>query len=72
MMVSELDFKSYVEVQYSGMFNMIMDAGQAMAMMGVDKDTYFKIIGHYDELVKMYPKAYEEGQILGQELRRYN
>ena len=70
MMVSELEFKRYVAVQYSGLYNMIMDAGSAMKMMETDKDTYFKIISNYDELVKKYPKAFEEGQELGRTLCR--
>lgn len=64
----EEKFKRYVEIQFSGMYNMIMDARIVMEMMDVGKDDYFYIQGNYGELIKEYPNAYEEGKRLGKEM----
>lgn len=69
-MVTEMDFQNYVEVQYSGMFNMITQANEVMNFAGLEKDIYTKIIMTYDDLVKRYPKAFENGQLLGKEMRK--
>lgn len=65
-MVSELEFKRYVAVQFSGLYNMITEARWAMDMIEMDMDTYCKIQDNYKELVEKYPEAYEEGKKIGQ------
>ena len=61
-------FKKYVAVQYSGIYNMLMDANNAMGMAELSKEDYWYIIEHYKELKEQYPNAFEEGKKIGEQM----
>lgn len=46
------DFKSYLEVQSSGLYNMFSQ--EAIYDSGLDKETYMSIIKNYSNLVEKY------------------
>ncbi len=52
-MPTEEEFKQYVKVQRGGQYNMFDSRARIAA--GLEKSTYFAIMGHYDELAKLYP-----------------
>lgn len=62
------NFKKYVAVQYSGMYNMLMDANYAMELAGLNKKDYWYIIENYKELKEEYPKEFEDGKKLGEQM----
>lgn len=64
----EEKFKRYVTIQYSGMYNMIVDAHKVMEATSIKLDDYIYIQEHYNELKTNYPKEFEEGKTLGQEM----
>ena len=63
------NFKKYVAVQYSGIYNMLMNANDAMELAGLNKNDYWYVIEHYSELKEEYPEAFEEGKKIGEQMR---
>ena len=57
--ITEDEFISYLEVQRSGVINML-DIANGCELSGLDRETYKSIIDHYDELVDLYPDKYNE------------
>ena len=53
-MITKEKFESYRRVQYSGMYNMVMQARDAMAAAGLTKDEYWDIIKNYNEYYKKF------------------
>lgn len=54
IMPSKVNFLAYNRVQQSGRYNMIMDATQAAADVGLDIDMYFALIQNYTKLQELY------------------
>lgn len=52
MNVTTKEFKSYLEVQTSGKYNMFSQ--EAFVETGLDKETYLNVMKHYKELVEEY------------------
>tara|TARA_Y100001951_G_C11068387_1_gene144702 strand:+ start:262 stop:477 length:216 start_codon:yes stop_codon:yes gene_type:complete len=50
--ISKDDFESYLDVQSYGAWNMF--APEAVAATGLPKETYLKIMKHYDVLYNKY------------------
>lgn len=57
-MPTKEEFKKYVQVQKSGLWNMFDP--RAMKATGLSKDTYFSVMENYTKLSKMYPDIYKE------------
>lgn len=53
-LISKNTFLRYVEVQNSGIYNMVMDARAAANEIGISLDDYFLIIKNYSELRERY------------------
>lgn len=56
-MINEISkelFEDYVEIQRSGMYNMITDAAFVIAELGCSKSEYITIIRHYSELSEKF------------------
>lgn len=62
-------FRRYVAVQYSGLYNMITEAYKAMELAEIKLDDYCYIQEHYSELKEKYPRHFEDGKLLGEEMR---
>ena len=56
-MPTKEEFKKYVQVQKSGLWNMFDP--QALKATGLDKDTYFSVMDNYKKLSEMYPDVYK-------------
>ena len=56
--ITKKQWKAYREVQDAGMFNMM--SPQAVRASGLDKDTYFEIVEHYDELFDEFEETDDE------------
>lgn len=56
--VSEEDFISYLQLQKSGVINML-DYVHGCEYTGLDKETYLSIIKNYSKLKDQYSEAYE-------------
>jgi hypothetical protein len=56
--ISEDDFRSYLEVQKSGFYNMFDP--NAKELTRLDKDTYLAIMKNYSKLKEKYPETYEK------------
>lgn len=52
MSVSKEDFDDYIDVQRSGMYNML--SPDAIMASGLDKGTYMEIISNYDDLKEQF------------------
>ena len=52
MAVTREDFEDYLEVQQSGMYNML--SPDAIMASGLDKPTYMEIISNYSELKEKF------------------
>ena len=52
MKATKEQFQAYTRVQKSGAFNMF--SPDAILSTGLDKETYFDIIEHYDEYTEKY------------------
>ena len=52
MAVTKEDFEDYLEVQKSGMYNMMSQ--DAIMATGLDEDTYMSIISDYSELKERF------------------
>ena len=52
MAVSKEDFKDYLEVQKSGMYNMM--SPDAIMASGLDRNVYMEIISNYSELKEKF------------------
>ena len=52
MNVTAKEFKSYLEVQVSGVYNMFSQ--DAIDATGLDKETYMYLLKHYGQLVEKY------------------
>ena len=50
--VSKEDFKDYLEVQKSGMYNMM--SPDAIMASGLDRNVYMEIISNYSELKEKF------------------
>ena len=50
MNITAKEFKSYLTVQVSGVYNMFSQ--DAIDATGLDKETYMYVIKHYSELIK--------------------
>lgn len=62
-------FRRYVAIQYSGLYNMITEAHEAMELAEIKFDDYCYIQEHYSELKEKYPRHFENGKLLGDEIR---
>lgn len=62
MSKEEKDFYNYVVVQYSGRFNMIVEANEVADYIGVSMYEYWEIINNYGELKEKYPEIYEKAK----------
>lgn len=56
-MPTKEEFKKYVQVQKSGLWNMFDP--RALKAAGLDKDTYFSVMDNYTKLSEMYPDVYK-------------
>ena len=52
MAVTKEDFEDYLEVQKSGMYNMM--SPDAIMATGLDKETYMSILSDYSELKERF------------------
>ena len=52
MAVSKEDFKDYLEVQKSGMYNMM--SPDAIMASGLDRNVYMEILSNYSELKEKF------------------
>ena len=52
MVVSKEDFEDYLEVQSSGMYNMM--SPDAIMASGLDRNVYMEIISNYSELKEKF------------------
>ena len=57
MTVTAQDFKAYLEVQVSGLYNMF--SSDAVWETGLDKATYMSILSNYKSLVEKYKDSNE-------------
>ena len=55
MKASKEQFKAYRRVQDSGAYNMFTP--DAILSTGLDKETYFDIIEHYDKYIEKYENS---------------
>lgn len=69
-MEMEEKFKRYVIIQYSGMYNMVMDAYKVMDLTRINLKDYCYIQEHYGELMKEYSNTYEEAVKTGKEMQK--
>lgn len=53
-MVTKEQFKAYRKVQEEGKYNMF--DSRAIKATGLDKETYFEIIKHYNKYYELYEK----------------
>ena len=53
-MITKEKFESYRRVQYSGMYNMIMQAREAMVAAGLNKEDYWDIIKNYNKYYEKF------------------
>ena len=59
-MPTKEQFRAYVRVQYSGLWNMF--SPQAIEATGLSKDTYISVMKHYSELAEKYQEVIEENK----------
>ena len=52
MVISKEDFEDYLEVQQSGMYNMI--SPDAIMASGLDRNVYMEILSNYSELKEKF------------------
>ena len=52
MAITKEDFEDYLEVQKSGMYNMM--SPDAITATGLDKETYMSILSDYSELKERF------------------
>ena len=57
-MPTKEEFAAYVQVQYSGLWNMF--SPQAIEATGLDKETYLRILRSYEALALKYPEVIKE------------
>ena len=60
--VTKDEFLRYEVVRRGGVYNMIMDASQAMAVAKLTRDKYFDIIKNYDAYRRVYLANPEPGR----------
>ena len=52
------DWNAYREVQKNGLYNML--SPEAIRLSGLDKDTYFEIVKHYDTYYEKFEGGKDE------------
>ena len=62
MNVTAKEFKRYLEVQVSGLYNMFSQ--DAIFATGLGKETYMNVLQHYSELVEEYKYTEECKELL--------
>ena len=55
-MITKEKFESYRRVQYSGMYNMVMQARKAIVATGLSNEDYWDIIQNYNEYYEKFMK----------------
>ena len=56
--ITKKQWKAFRKIQDVGMFNMA--SPEAVRASGLDKDTYFEIVEHYDELYDEFEETDDE------------
>ena len=56
--VTKQQWEAFRKIQDVGMFN--MSSPEAVRASGLDKDTYFEIVAHYDELYAEFEETDDE------------
>ena len=56
--ITRADWEAYIRVQKTGFYNML--SPDAVRSTGLDKDTYFEIVEHYDELYDEFEETDDE------------
>lgn len=55
-MITKEKFESYRRVQCSGMYNMVMQAREAMVAAGLNNEDYWDIIKNYNKYYEKFMK----------------
>ena len=56
--ITRLEWEKYREVQKNGLYNML--SRDAVRLSGLDKDTYFLILKHYDAYYEKFEGGKDE------------